>query len=117
MKCTLRLPMSVEDTVRRISERLEDDGFIVEEEDATFAVTIRERKAEKVKSGSRFWCRKGPLSRPDHAMVIEGEVTMEESGSLVDAELIEYHANRAHAYGGTTSLFEYFDKFLHIFEE
>jgi hypothetical protein len=107
--------------MERIRKFLEQDGFIVSEEEATFMVRYDNGSAEKIKNWSRFWSMKFPLRNgypPYYFLVIQGEIRAEEKGdSRVDLEIIEYHASREHSYGGASSIVEYFDKFCKIFEQ
>jgi len=117
----LCIPLEVNHVMERVRKFLEQDGFIVSEEEATFIVRYDRSNAEKIKNWSRFWSMKFPLGNnypPYYSLVIQGEIRAEENGgSRVDLEMIEYHASREHFYGGASSIAEYFDKFCKIFEQ
>jgi TolB-like protein len=119
LKFKLVVPWKVEDVMNKIHESLENDGFVVSKEEATYVVEINEGKAHKTKNWLRFWSRKGSLDKqhPDYSLVIRGEITAEGEKSIVNAELIEYHGSRPHTYGGTAWMDKYFDNFCKIFEE
>jgi len=120
MKSTLYIPSNVEDALRKLRKSLENNGFIVSEEDATFDVKLSKGKVEKIKTWSQFWSRKDHLEDkyPRHySIVIKGDIRAEEEGAVIDVELIEYHAGRPHSYGGTASIMEYFEKFCKIFQK
>ncbi len=119
MKSTLHVPLSVDEAVKKISESLIGNGFIFSEEDGTYVVRYSGKKAEKTKNWSRFWSRRSLGDKyPQHySIVIQGTVREENRGSIIDLEIIEYHAGREHTYGGTMAITEYFEKFCDIFEE
>lgn len=116
IKTKLFLEIGVEEAVKKMRSYLENDGFIFAENDKSYDVYYT-KGIEKVQSWSLFWSKKrlSDPYKPTFSIVIKGEVKRENEGSVVEAELIEYHHNREHFYGGATAVNEYFNKFCKIF--
>jgi hypothetical protein len=114
IRAKLLLEIGVEETVRKMRSSLEKDGFIFAENDKSCDVRHTNEGIKEVQNWSLFWSRK-QLSdpyKPTFSIVIQGEVKKEGESSVVEAELIEYHHNREHFYGGTVAVEEYFDKLV-----
>lgn len=117
MKAKLQLSVSVEAIVKKMRESLIKDGFIFAENDKSYVVQYTDKGMKKIQSWSKFWSRKhlGDPYPIDYSLVIQGEIKQEEKASIIEVELVEYHANREHGYGGTDVIDQYFDKFCEIF--
>jgi len=110
--------MPLQQTLERMRSALTNDKFIFSEEDATYDVGYTDGKAVSRKSSIEFWARRdlGDNYPAHFAITMEGTMQEEESGTVINIEIIEYHNTRKHKYAGTKSIDEYFDKFCTFFE-
>ena len=118
MKAELHVPMPVQQAIERIESGLTGEKFIFSEEDASYVVTYAGGKPVKRKSYSRFWSRRelGDKHPAHFSIVVKGTLEEEEKGTDIKLEVVEYHHDREHTYGGTRAIEEYFDKFCSFFQ-
>lgn len=108
---------SIEKTVEKMRNKLEEKGFVFSENDKSYVVHSKNGQINKTQTWSKFWARK-QLQAPYSPLVsieIEGEVVLEEGSSLIKADFIENHANRRHGAGGSRAIDEHVDLFCEIF--
>ena len=98
MKAILHLSTTVGESLEKFSALLVGEGFIFAEEDRTYVVRYRNKRSKKILNQSQFWSRKnlGDELPPTYSLVVKGMIRQCNGGSLVEFELIEYHANHPH---------------------
>jgi len=126
VKATFYVDLPVDDVIKKVGDFLIGHEFIFSEEESAYVVRCGNKKIEKSRNWTRFWSRKwlGKCSDhsiakyPDHySIVIQGVISQENEESVIELEILEYHASREHIYGGARAIHEYFDKFCKIFEK
>lgn len=118
MKFKLYLSMGVADIIDRMGKFMQKEGFLFAENDKTYEVHFEDKEMRKIQNWSKFWLRKqlGGDYPPHFALVIQGEVKLERNASVIEGEIIEYHGNREHNYGGSRAIDTHFNSFCEIFK-
>jgi len=103
------MPTNAEESLERLRTLLTGKGFLFAEEDKTYVIKYVDDKITMILISSQFWSRKDLAEeRPlGYSLVVQGGIKQDDEGSVIELELIEYHANRPHKLGG-----RHIDKYL-----